>query len=125
MLWRQVGDDLDNAVAEFGQFVEAKLDERVNEIVEQWRERVADAAHRHRQSKSQARFRPESLDRGRLREAYDEVLSYYVRGKVRRYYGDPQNERRILIWEKDATFDPEIDMDWSKGDVTITSQEAL
>lgn len=125
-MWVQWADDLDNAVATFGKWVQARLDEVRDECVDGWRKATSDAAYAHSRSGSKARFRPQPLDRERLHERINAAHAYYVRGIVRKTYSDPHGG--VAVWTMQASYDQERDADWDKamdeGRVTIALVEA-
>lgn len=114
-LWLQAADDLDNAIAEWGEWVEARIEERVNDAIERDRDRVAAA---HKAGNSGARS---SLNRDRLREISDEAWHYYVRRVLRQYVGDATGATDGGYREKPVTGDLRRDLDWSTDDVVYVS----
>lgn len=111
----QWADDLDNAIAEFGQWVEAKISERADDVIEQERERVA-AAHKAGNTTAKS-----MLNRERMKELAEEVWYFYVKRVVRRYIGDASGRTDGAYREKPATGDPRIDNDWTTDDVRYVS----
>ena len=99
-LWLQWADDLDNAVAEFGLWVQGKVDEYVDDRAKQAREAKI------------------MVDRNLLGEWWDEAWQYYVKSIVRRYRGDATTGG-VTLWQKPATYDAEIDADMSTDDVRL------
>jgi len=118
--WVQVADDLDNAIAEWGHYVQGKIDERLHDFEESVRE--MDAERRRSMGKAAHKFKPTKIGREELTQLRDEVWLYHVRDIVRRYMGDPSGRYERVVWEKKATGDPLIDADWNEGHVTITPQ---
>lgn len=100
-VWVQWADDLDGAIAEFGQFVDGKMESMQHEYMRR------------------AHERKEPIDHDRLREAGDEAFQYWVMGRVRRYRNDTSGKYEKLIEQKPAAYDLRIDADWSGDDVEV------
>lgn len=111
--WRAVADDLDNAIAEYGGWVEGKIRDRIEAYAKE-------VARSNRGIKDiDAHAEP---DRERMRQLADEEVQYWVHGVVRRYYsamnatasggiaagGGYYMERTVP-----ATYKTEIDLDFS------------
>lgn len=110
--WRAVGDDLDNAIAEYGEWVDGKIKKRIEGYAKEIRQanksiKDPDAWH--------------EMEDARLRELADEEVQYWVHGRVRRYYsamgasaGGGVTVGRTYYLEKltPATYDSMIDLDF-------------
>lgn len=104
--------DLDNAIAEYGGWVEGKIHDRI--------EAYAEEVHRSNRNIKDidAHAKP---DKDRMRELADEQVQYWVHGRVRQYYGAMGatsgggiTQGRTYYMEKldPATYDPTIDFDF-------------
>lgn len=117
-----MADDLDNAIGEFGEWVDSKIRARIDEYVEEVRERDAERAHA---SRGGGRFVATRITSDRVRELWEEAYWYWVKGYVRRYYGDMSGKTHGVVWMKRATYDPTQDADWKtawdRGEVTVIS----
>lgn len=76
--WRVVADDLDNAIAEYGGWVDGKIHDRIEAYVEELRQR-------NREIKDVTAWA--KPDHEWMRCLVDEEVQYWVHGKVRRYFG--------------------------------------
>lgn len=110
--WKIVASDLDQAVYEWGRFVEGKIDERVRAYYRQ-----VDSSNAQRAAVSRSASR-ESYSHERVQEIGQEAVQYFVYGMVREYTdvpGDtPFSQTGRAYQERPATWDPEIDSfpDW-------------
>lgn len=104
--------DLDNAIAEYGEWVDSKIHDRL----EAYAEEVSRSNRNIKDPDGWAK-----PDKGRMRELVDEVVQYWVHGKVRQYYGAMGatagggiTQGRTYYMEKlaPATYDPVIDFDF-------------
>jgi len=119
--WLLWASDIDQAVHEFGTFVEGKIDERIGEYLQEIQDGNARRARMAAKSSTSASFERPSKDH--LRRLYDEAVMYWVHAVVREYTAVPGAKGLFDIgWayqQKRATFDPAIDFDWDVGEVEV------
>lgn len=114
--WLAVADDFDNAIAEWGQYIEGKMERRQRDYIDGVHE--SDEQRRKSAGKGQT-VSGTKITREELEQIAEATWLYHVKDIVRRYLGDPSGKYDAVVWEKAATGDPMIDADWSQGEVTI------
>lgn len=121
--WSFFAEDFDQAIYEWGTFIENRIEEKVNEYLDGIRSRNARATKRA--SKSGTSSTLERPSRERLREIRDEIVMYHVHDTVREYTTVRTGRGRHITGsvrvylEKAATGDPAIDFDMKVGDVRM------
>ena len=122
-------DDLDQAVYEWGTFVEGRIDKKVNEYLDDIRRKNAERA---RGGSSASMEKP---SKSRLQEIRDEMIQYHINDTVREYTTVRTGGGRVsqdqggevaqrpgavrVYLEKPATGDPLVDSNMSVGDVKV------
>ena len=127
--WKIWASDLDQAIYEFGTWVESQVDKRIHEYTDSIRRRNSAAVQRNKGSKSQPMM--EKVSRSRIREIAEEATLYYVYDTVREYTsvlegsgGRVTGMARVYL-EKDATGDREVDENMGIGDVRVVRVEEV
>lgn len=109
--WRAVASDLDNAIAEYGGWVDGKIHDRIERYHEKIRE-----SNKGRPVESW-----DKPDKDWMRLLVDEQIQYWVHGVVRQYIGAAGAVGGALTQGKTgyqektvpATYDPMIDFDFT------------
>ena len=119
--WLEAASDLDQAVYEWGTFVESKIDTAVSEYY-----KAVDKgnANRAKMNKGGSSFH-ESYSRERVSEIHQEVLQYWVHGMVREYTDVPGDTLMSApgraYQEREATWNPKVDKypDWDAPGTSV------
>jgi len=118
--WELWAADIDQAVHEWGHFVEGKADERI----QAYRSEVERSNSRRAAAAKGRSVSMQRVSRERLRELWDEAIQLWVYETVREYTDALMGEKSVFdvtraYQEKKATFDPEVDSDWEQGHVHV------
>ena len=127
--WEVWASDLDQAIHEFGTWVEGQIDRRIRDYADDIRRKNQAAVKRTKGTKITPAI--EQVSRSRIREIAEEATLYHVYDTVREYtdvlVGAGRNitgMARVYL-EKDATGDREVDKNMSVGDVRVVRVEEV